>query len=297
MLTHPITLFFYDNFEHLLTDYLDDHKFRYEGIKIKNSLIGLSFLNILSNYNTILSILKNTLNSIKKLTLGDNTDKNLYDIVLYTQGDLIKISSLFEIFSFEKEWLEFLNHDKAIWRKTLDNKKNSINFIEDYIDKIVLTKKWIDIYYNINNNKTLECLSPNKRIFYSNAIQIELSKASFMPLAKQFYCIKYDDYLLPAESLLYNTYFNIITVDELKVGYNNNSENNKLLKYILDHEIFDVSVYQLHSFWDFLNVYYNYLIQNKFTINKCKNCGKYFIPINKNNETLCDNIFKNRKNL
>ena len=56
-----------------------------------------------------------------------------------------------------------------------------------------------------------------------------------------------------------------------------------------------LTVYSYKSIVDIFGVYSKLFYENKIYINKCKNCGKYFLPLHKSNETLCNNIYKNGK--
>lgn len=55
-------------------------------------------------------------------------------------------------------------------------------------------------------------------------------------------------------------------------------------------EIFLLNDLEMFLKYDILKI-----IERKININKCDNCGKYFIPKNKANEKYCDNIFKDNK--
>ena len=56
-----------------------------------------------------------------------------------------------------------------------------------------------------------------------------------------------------------------------------------------------LDIYCYNSLNDIFNVYAKLFYENNISLRQCKNCGKYFIPLHKSNETLCNNIFKNRK--
>ena len=54
----------------------------------------------------------------------------------------------------------------------------------------------------------------------------------------------------------------------------------------------------LYSFTSLSSAYYFcvlYFIQNNIRIKICKNCGKYFIPENRNSSIYCNRIFENNK--
>lgn len=56
-----------------------------------------------------------------------------------------------------------------------------------------------------------------------------------------------------------------------------------------------LDIYCYTTINDIFAVYAKLFYENKIPLNKCKNCGKYFIPLHKSNETLCNNKFKNGK--
>ena len=56
-----------------------------------------------------------------------------------------------------------------------------------------------------------------------------------------------------------------------------------------------LDIYVYDSISSIFGVYAKIFYENKIPFKKCKNCGKYFIPLHKSNETLCNNKFKNGK--
>ena len=138
---------------------------------------------------------------------------------------------------------------------------------------------------------------PNKRTFYLLSKQLELNIEDFLPKSKQFLCVEYENYLLPAESFIYKINEQAMDLEEIEKQYRENTENSIVYQYLLNHEVHNVIAYTINNFFEFLNVYYYHLTNNNIQVNKCKNCGKYFIPSNKSNETLCDNVFRKRKNM
>ena len=49
------------------------------------------------------------------------------------------------------------------------------------------------------------------------------------------------------------------------------------------------TVYKIQSIQHYFSAYFKYFFDNKFHISKCKNCGKYFIPLNRTDEKYCNN--------
>ena len=293
------TLFFYGNNEYLLTEFLDEEKFRFEGIEIKNTPM-YSFLEILSDYDKIQNIIEDSIYYIEE----ERNETELYNYIVKVDNNLSNINKCFKIFSIEKELLSYklqrenLRKTLYISTKDIETQKYVKDFFIDYHLKLKNIKKSIDAYYNINNDKLVYKLSPAKRLFYLKSKEIELMKSLIIPKSKQFICIEHKNNLLPAESFIYKMNdINALSMEEIERQYTDNSNNNKVYKYISNHKVYNVTVFELSNFWEFLNAYFYYLTNNNIHINKCKNCNKYFIPANKSNETLCDNIYKNRKDL
>lgn len=288
-----VSLFFYKNIEYLLPEFLGDVKFKFEGMPITNHPIS-SFLEILSNYDNIQSIISNAINSIKNKDMENNLLNFIYDI----KDKLVKIHKYFETFDIALEILNYTSYQERLLESQNRKKSKEVlikEFLIAYSNNFYKIKRLIDIYYNINNDKLLSTLSYKKRLFFSNAKRIELYGKLIIPKWQHFLCIEYKNKLLPPESFMPNIYdLSNYNSEEFEKLYNDESINSLEYKYILKHDILDIIVYDIHSFYDFLIAYYHYLTTNNFYLNKCKNCGKYFIPSNKINETLCDNIFKNR---
>lgn len=291
-----VSLFFYEKNEYLIPQFLGDVQFKFEGINITNHPIS-SFLEILSNYENIQSIIVNAINDLKDLDIENNLLKFIYNL----KEKLIKIHKYFEIFDIEMEILFYISNQEDSLKKLKRKKSKKIivkDFLEMYYGNLYEIKRYVDTYYNINNDKLLSTLSCEKRIFFNNAKRTEISPRLIIPKSQRFFCIEYNNKLLPPESFMPNIYdLSSLDSEEFEKLYNNKNMNSLEYKYILKNDILDIIVYDIHSFYDFLKAYYHYLTTNNFHLNKCKNCGKYFIPSSKINETLCDNVFKNRKNL
>lgn len=55
------------------------------------------------------------------------------------------------------------------------------------------------------------------------------------------------------------------------------------------NRLINVKKYQITNFLDLLNLLIDFYFDNKYTINKCEYCGKYFIPDNRSDEKYCSN--------
>ena len=75
-----------------------------------------------------------------------------------------------------------------------------------------------------------------------------------------------------------------LKASEFVIPFSKNIQKNSYLDF-----------YCYSSLNDILSVYTKLFYENKIPFKQCKNCFKYFIPIHKSNETLCNNIYKNGK--
>lgn len=62
-----------------------------------------------------------------------------------------------------------------------------------------------------------------------------------------------------------------------------------------EHTYYFQEIFKLTDLNTFMKYDILKIIERKININKCDNCGKYFIPKNKSNEKYCDDIFRNGK--
>ncbi len=83
---------------------------------------------------------------------------------------------------------------------------------------------------------------------------------------------------------------NEIIPTSMELGYKIIPNLNAKEKTYYFQEIFKLSDLDTFMKYDVLKI-----IERSIPINKCDNCGKYFIPKNKSNEKYCDNIFKDNK--
>lgn len=193
----------------------------------------------------------------------------------YHFEDIIKLNR-----KLEKSYKKRL---KNLYKENIRN--FTIKFLKNFIKNISLIKFKIIAYYNIDydtENQEFNQLNNFQRLFAYDLYHNIDSKIS-----------------VP------NSIFTMNIIDEQKLS--NHSYFNKILKstnnwgdIMQDIQKKDVKYeykYELLTFIDFMNISFLQILLNNKTISKCKNCGKYFIPVNKNNETLCDNIYKNRQNL
>lgn len=83
------------------------------------------------------------------------------------------------------------------------------------------------------------------------------------------------------------------TVNNGKYSFYTANSFNTLMKNKSIKRVKKFKEYIIEDFREILDIYIDLYYQEKFSINKCENCGKYFMPINKISEKYCNNIFKN----
>lgn len=181
--------------------------------------------------------------------------------------------------------------------------RNNIIYIVKRLKKIIqqILKhiEFINVYYDNEdledyfvNSNILDGKNKRSKVFIlQSAYDLNIS----LPMCNKYFCVITEEEIIPASAWIDN-----------KIINNREGIKNKNFKRFFeeqinkDQNIEDIrlcTTYEIGNFENILSVYLNYFIENNLTIRKCKNCGKYFIPINKSNETLCNNIYRNRKDM
>lgn len=180
---------------------------------------------------------------------------------------------------------------ERIYKKRLKNiyKENirnfTIKFLKNFIRNISLIKFRIIAYYNIDydtENQEFNQLNNFQRLFAYDLYHNIDSKIS---VPNSIFTMN----IIGEQKLSNRSYFSKILKSTNNWGDIMQDIRKKDIKYEYK--------YELLTFIDFMNISFLQILLNNKTISRCKNCGKYFIPTNKSNETLCDNIYKNRKNM
>lgn len=204
-------------------------------------------------------------------------------------SNIIKDSEYFNFyynfFMLETENI-FFNKVKEldIDNETFLSKKSLLNNFKNIVTDIKNLYRDIDIF--------LEEYVTNNRISLKNYIDFKAIPKTGKILYMKEHGIKVGKYLLKEElknidNKLSNEYKCINEIIDEKKLYKK--------KYIKVDDFYFENYYIIESFCDYLMGCINYILEKKPKINKCKNCGKYFIPQNKVNEELCNNIYKNNK--
>ena len=143
----------------------------------------------------------------------------------------------------------------------------------------------INFSYNIIEESYLNGLSPSQRYYI------------FHNYYKEDEDIKLSDFLTDVS---FNQNINFTEYDNsIKESYFSSPES--LAKYLKNkckkNHNFHIKNY-FYSFNSLLSAYYFsvlYFIENNIPIKICKNCGKYFIPENRNSSIYCNRIYKDKK--
>lgn len=323
-----IQILFFNGFEYYFEYNIDYKDFKTNGFEIKKlkNKSGTLCLKILSYLNEIISYidnyeenlydfdnnfnlimqniidLKNDLSNIDNLLskiLYEEIERELFNRTtkisnLEHQLDLLKIFSqkigknAYNVqYNFLQEELKQLN--------VSSESRFAISLLDNLIYNINDTKLFIDYFYNLFEDykikKQLKSNDPNTRVY---SLQSLYKLCIPLPSSEKILCIIDNNKLMPSTSYLLNKFS-----DEKKQEIEMSFDDMNLLNtgIIEKKEVYYAEVYNIYSLRDLLNASLNIFLVNNILISKCKNCGKYFIPVNKNNETLCDNIYKNRKNL
>ena len=319
-------------YEYYLKDYRQYDTFKLKGVNVEHiqNKVGTFCFKILSNIDTIISY---TDNLQEKIYNANNDSDTILHLVNEFCNNLNTFDTLFSKLTLselltkltnrtlkikeaetqlniaEKKSKEFPNDDtyllfyNALKRdlKNLKSKKYDefvLSILDEYIYTINNARLFIDYYFNlISNNevkKNLKQKSPNIRAY---SIQTICDFTLTLPESEKILCVLDGKDLIPTTSYLFHN------INKSKVS--KEEKRQKFLEYesllyqgrMNNDTIYFLDIYNINTIADLLNVSINYFIQNNIIISKCKNCGKYFIPVNKSNQTLCDNIYKNRKNM
>ena len=310
------SIMFINGYEYYFKQGYDYTKFINDGIKsnklnIKN---GTLFLKILSKSSEITKQVNKCKEQIQKT--GD-IKKESQELKHYFE----KIDNIFlciatkEIFEYiedkskmikrleEELFLKQANNDYTMNLKSIKEakinelkRKTDIEYAMFILDKFIYSinavKELTEFYYNLFDKKSKN-KNDDQRMYIFNSLNNFIME---LPESKSILCVLNNNKLIPTGAYLSEIYNKLNEEDKriekyfehIKKMYESNNEIDK---------IYYAEIYNIHSIIDLLNVSFNYLIQNKINISKCKNCGSYFIPTSKHNETLCNNVFRKRKNM
>jgi len=178
-------------------------------------------------------------------------------------------------------------YDKSIDMEYFDSSLDKISKrkLEDYQKAQKEFKKIIDYSYNLDNLSYLNGLTPTQRYFIYKRT---FAKDDYFMITNLYlsninigYGINYREFPIDLK------YFKTTPQDLAKELKKNDKKNH--------HYHGKAYVYSFNSL---ISAYYFsllYFIENNIPIKKCKNCGKYFIPENRNSSVYCNRIYTDKK--
>lgn len=282
----------------------------------KLSAPGNIFLSLLNNYELIIEVLENNKSKIQEpyWNVPNFIEKNLLkhdkfiakfistgienficennSTLSHLQKDLKEIESVINEVKKDKEYdlVEEMEEDKSEIIDELKKYKDRSKNLEEYISKLILTftnyKTYLDLYFGILDNKKFK---KQDLSYFQSFFMLEFD----IPKHKMSQFFIENSQITLANNMLLSCYKNLkektkkehLSDDEI---YSELFEMNKNL--LKNNEIFTLRNYEIYSLKDLFCVFFNYLLENNITINKCKNCSKYFIPANRTDEKYCENI-------
>lgn len=307
----------------LLSKNLENFSFRYGynfslfNLNLKElSTPGNLFLGFLNNYDLIIDVLEKSKSKIQEPYWGvpSYIEKNLikHDKLIakfisteitncicennshlsHLEKDLKEINSAIDEAKKNNEYdfLEEMKEDELEVSNELKKFQDRSNNLEEYISKLIITftnyKTYLDLYFGILNNKDFK----KKDLAYFQSffmLEFDIPKHKM----SQFYID--DNKVILANDMLLSCYKNLKEQTK-KEHLSDNEVYSQLFEMNQDlikkNEIFTLRNYEISSLKDLFCVFFNYLLENNITINKCKNCGKYFIPANRTDEKYCENV-------
>lgn len=209
---------------------------------------------------------------------------------------------------FDKKYLKELEEEKENNRVS---KKSIIDSIKTTEEDIEREKKYIKNYDELPQlleehiRELIETITNYKNYFdlSCNILDETLYTKENLEYFKEVFSSKI---VLP-KTHIYNAFCKcnsiIVPMNNLIFDISEERKENNvelLKKYVLEsiksNEKIYCKIYEINSLEDILNIYLSLFIENKLIINKCKNCGKYFIPSKRSDEKYCDNISPQNKN-
>lgn len=158
--------------------------------------------------------------------------------------------------------------------------------IKNFMEKKSDLKEWLELISKYSQNSTVKNLSTNERLYLYEA--------------KRVFDIHYIN-TKPAHALFLDTKFktkyicnNELSLQEKRLDVED------VVNLIKEKHIMAEEVYELANAEEQIRFELFKIIQNNFTINKCENCGKLFIPVTtsknknqkgRNDQKYCNNLY------
>ncbi|MFQ8660728.1 MAG: DUF6076 domain-containing protein [Clostridia bacterium] len=158
--------------------------------------------------------------------------------------------------------------------------------IKDFMEKKSDLKERLELISKYSQNSTVKNLSTNERLYLYEAKRVfDIHYVNTNPAHALFLDTKFKTkYICNAE----------LSLQEKRLDVEN------VVNLIKEKHIMAEEVYELANAEEQIRFELFKIIQNNFTINKCKNCGKLFIPITtsknknqkgRNDQKYCNNLY------
>ena len=158
--------------------------------------------------------------------------------------------------------------------------------IKDFMEKKSDLKERLELISKYSQNSTVKNLSTNERLYFYEA--------------KKVFDIHYIN-TNPAHALFLDTKFKIKYICNSELSLQEKRlEVDDVVSLIKEKQLMAEEVYELANAEEQIRFELFKIIQNNFTINKCENCGKLFIPVTtsknknqkgRNDQKYCNNLY------
>lgn len=159
--------------------------------------------------------------------------------------------------------------------------------IENFIEKKTDLKERLELISKYSNNSLVRNLSVPEKLFLYET--------------KRVFDIHYVN-TKPAHALFLDTKFKTKYICDTELSFEERRlDVEKIVEIIKEKHIVTEEVYELQNTEEQIRFEFFKVIQNNFTINKCENCGKLFIPVTssnnpnqkgRNDQKYCNNLYK-----
>ena len=158
--------------------------------------------------------------------------------------------------------------------------------IKNFMEKKSDLKEWLELISKYSQNSTVKNLSTNERLYLYEA--------------KRVFDIHYVN-TNPAHALFLDTKFKTKYICNAELSLQEKRlDVEDVVNLIKEKHIMAEEVYELANAEEQIRFELFKIIQNNFTINKCENCGKLFIPVTtsknknqkgRNDQKYCNNLY------
>ncbi len=255
-----------------------------------------------------LKFYKRELIELENALKDDNMYNQYYDKFIEEEKNSIQNINYDELDEEDKKQLKF----QIEYLKELEEEKeNNKTTKKSIIDSIETTKQ--DLNKELKEQRTLDELPTLLKEYIENLIETITEYKNYFDLSSgvldekkyqkydlDYYKILFSSKFMLPKSYIYNAFEKnnciiplqnlILELSKETEEKNINTLKNLALDFINSNNTVTCEIYEIHSLQDLLNIYMSLSIQKKVRINKCKNCGKYFIPKNRSDDVYCNNI-------